>query len=171
MKNLTVRTASVFCKLRNCFLRFAQLIFRLEFLSLDCSQSIFHVLFLPFRLAEPGFGVEPLAFPVLDKRGKGVLNLEKLTLHFGSETSPGRRNVRLRGSDVFAMRGHWEAVLICSNFLHLKRGFECDKLRRAPAGAGEWPNDRDHIAPAFARAMIEVVLCPFSSGTKMTFPP
>ncbi len=147
------------------------MIFRLELLSLDCSQPIFHVLFLPFRLAEPGFGVEPLAFPVLDKRGKGVLNLEKLTLHFGSETSPRRRNVRLRGSDVFAMRGHWEAVVICSNFLHLKRGFEWGKLGRAPAGPGEWPNDRDHIAPAFARAMIEVVLCPFWSGTKMTFPP
>ena len=28
-----------------------------------------------------------------------------------------------------------------------------------------------HVAPALARAIMEVVLCPLSSGTKMTFPP
>jgi len=84
------------------------LVFHLLFLTLDRAQSIFGVPFLPLRLAEPAFGVLPLAFRIIDECGKSVLNFEKLTLHFEPEAALRQWDVRLAGSDVWAMRGHSE---------------------------------------------------------------
>ena len=56
LKNLTIRTGSIFCNFRNCHAA-SQLIFHVLFPSLDRAQSIFRVLFLLLRLAKSAFGV------------------------------------------------------------------------------------------------------------------
>jgi hypothetical protein len=128
------------------------LIFHVLFLSLDRAQSIFRVHFLLLRLAKPAFGVLPLAFRIIDERTKSILNFEKLALDFGPEIASGRPSVRLADWGVWAIRGHSE------------------RSSRAESTT-QCVDDQHHIAPALARAIIEVVLCPLSSGTKMTFPP
>ena len=64
--------------------------------------------FCPRRFAEAALGVMSLAFGVIDEGGESILNFEQLTLYFGPENAPCRRDVRLAGSDVLAMRGHSE---------------------------------------------------------------
>jgi hypothetical protein len=128
------------------------LIFHVLFLSLDRAQSIFCVLFLLLRLAKPAFGVLLLAFRIIDERTKSILNFEKLALDFGPEIVSGRPSVRLADWGVWAIPGHSE------------------RSSRAESTT-QCVDDHHDIAPTLARAIIEVVLCPLSSGTKMTFPP
>jgi hypothetical protein len=123
----------------------AQLIFHVE-------QSIVNVPFLPLRLAEAVFRLLPLAFRVLDECAKCFVDFEQLAFHFGPEIASRILSVRLADSGVRAMGGHSK------------------RSSRAESTTQRF-DDQHQIAPALARAIIEVVLCPLSSGTKMTFPP
>ena len=135
----------------------AQLIFRVLFLSLDRPHSIFRVVFLLLRHAEPPFGLQPLAFRIIHECGKSVLNFEKLSALPVSALKTGSTGGTV---DLPALTfGRCEGI---------GRKALCYLLETAPTGSAD---DQNHIAPALARAIIDVVLCPLFSGTKMTFPP
>ncbi len=118
---------------------------------MPCSlaQLILQFLFLPldraqsvFRVLYAPLRVLPLEIRIIDERTKSILNFEELTLHFRPETAARQRDDRTRRF------GRPDVV----------------KARSERSAAS-------YIAPALARAIIELVLCPLSIGTKITFPP
>jgi hypothetical protein len=59
-----------------------QSVFRVLFLPLHIPQSVLDVLFLTFGRALPFQSIMPLAFRITYEYCKGVMNFEKLSLHF-----------------------------------------------------------------------------------------